>query len=256
VGDSIAFQSDPALVHLAPAGTTVDVDDTRPGTAPCDWARGFNDPNNHQFRSFADTLRTVRPAAVAFVFTGNPGLSGPGAGCVRANSRYDLSQLMASYKQPLEDMANQAIRAGATVYMEAPPPRNPAVPTGYKSSAPVNLGFLGSGAIGTFYEGLVVAQNSARWQYDENAAAAVSTPSLTWTLSLPCEQWDVRRCVNGRVQVRAGGADPVHLDGAGCGAIRYALALEERPLHGGSSSTPPPDPQTVTAAVSRYGGCQ
>jgi hypothetical protein len=65
-------------------------------------------------------MRQVRPAAVAFVFTGNPGLDGPKGGCVDANSPDSLSQLLASYEPPLVDMANRAVRTGATVYFEAP----------------------------------------------------------------------------------------------------------------------------------------
>jgi hypothetical protein len=64
------------------------------------------------------------------------------------------------------------------------------------------------------------------------------------------------RCMNGHVQVRAGGTDPVHLDPAGCGAIPYALALEERLLQVGTGPASPPNPKTVAPAVSRYGGCR
>ena len=255
VGDSVAAQSAEALIHLAPPGT-ISVDAVGPGTAPCDWAHGFTDPTDDEFQSFAGALRKVHPAVVAFVFTGNPGLSGRAAGCVDANTPYDLAQLLASYKPPLEEMANRAIRDGAIVYLEAPPPRNPAVPIGYNSYEQANLGFQGSPAIGAFYESLVATKDFRHWEYDDNAAVAVSTPSLTWTSTLPCEAWDAKLCLNGQIQVRAGGTDAVHLDTAGCGAIRFALGLEERPLNAAGNSAAPPDPKAVAAAVSQYGGCQ
>ena len=53
VGDSVATQSAQALIHLAPAGTTVTVDTVRPGTAPCDWNHGFTDPTDHKYQDFA-----------------------------------------------------------------------------------------------------------------------------------------------------------------------------------------------------------
>ena len=84
MGDSVATQSAQALIHLAPAGTTVTVDTVRPGTAPCDWNHGFTDPTDHKYQDFAKVLDEVHPAVVAFVFTGNPGLSGTTAGCVDA----------------------------------------------------------------------------------------------------------------------------------------------------------------------------
>ena len=93
VGDSVATQAAEALIHLAPPGTTVSVDTVRPGTAPCDWNNGFTDPTDNKYESFAKILGEVHPAVVAFVFTGNPGLSGTAAGCVDANRPYDLAQL-------------------------------------------------------------------------------------------------------------------------------------------------------------------
>jgi len=256
VGDSVAAQAAEALVHLAPAGATVSVDAVQPGTAPCDWNHGFTDPTDGVYQSFGVALHRVHPAIVAFVFTGNPGFSGPPAGCVDANTPYDLAQLLASYQSAITDMGNRAIRDGATVYLEAPPPRNPAVPTGYNAYEQANLGFQGSPAIGDFYQSLVAIKDSPHWQFDDNAATAVSTPDLTWTLTLPCQPWDAKLCRVGQVQVRIGGTDAVHLDEAGCGAIRFALGLEDRPLHATGSSTPPPNPDTVAAEVFRYGGCQ
>src|ERR1700722_10586621 len=108
VGDSVARQSAQALIHLAPAGTTVTVDTVRPGTAPCDWNHGFTDPTDHKHQEFAKVLDEVHPSVVAFVFTGNPGLSGPAAGCVDANRPYDLAQLLAGYEPALVEMAEKA----------------------------------------------------------------------------------------------------------------------------------------------------
>jgi hypothetical protein len=161
VGDSVSAQAAEAMIHLAPAGTTVRVDAVQPGTAPCDWDYGFTDPTDDESHDFASILRQVRPAAVAFVFTGNPGLDGPKGGCVDANSPYSLSQLLASYEPPLIDMANQAVRTGATVYFEAPPPRNPAVPVGYDAQRQTNQGFQGSPADGNVtVEGTLFASNA------------------------------------------------------------------------------------------------
>ncbi len=250
MGDSVAAQSADALIHLAPEGTTVSVDAVRPGTAPCDWNHGFTDPTDGKFQSFAKVFDEVHPAVVAFVFTGNPGLSGPSAGCVDANKPYDLTQLLASYEPALVEMANKATSAGATVYFEASPPRNPAVPVGYDSQKQENRGFNGSPGIATFYESLAT-QDSRHWRYSDQAAVAVSSASLSWMLTLPCEAWDVTRCIDGQVQVRVGDTDAVHLDEHGCGAIRFALGLEE-----GALATAPSNPKSVTAAVSEYGGCQ
>jgi hypothetical protein len=254
VGDSVAAQSAEALIHLAPPGTTVSVDAAFPGTAPCDWNHGFTDPTDGEFKSFVSVLDRVHPAFVAFVFTGNPGLSGPTAGCVDANRPYDVSQLLASYEAPLAEMADKATGAGATVYFEAPPPRNPSVPVGYDPQKDVNHGFQGMPAVATFYQDLVAAKNSSRWKYDDNAAAAVSTASLAWQLTLPCEAWDAKRCTDGRVQVRVGSDDAVHLDDPGCGAVRFALGLEARPLDtGGLASL---DSTSVSTTVHDYGGCE
>jgi hypothetical protein len=131
------------------------------------------------------------------------------------------------------------------VYFEAPPPRNPAVPVGYDPQKQENRGFQGSPAIASFYKGLAT-KDSGRWHYDDKAAAAVSSASLSWMLTLPCEAWDTMRCIDGQIEVRVGGTDAVHLDREGCGAIRFALGLEE-----GALRTAPPDPKSVTAAVTK-----
>ena len=48
------------------------------------------------------------------------------------------------HEPPLVAMADKATRAGATVYFEASPPRNPAVPVGYDSRTEENRGFNGT----------------------------------------------------------------------------------------------------------------
>jgi hypothetical protein len=251
VGDSVAAQAGDPLVKLAPAGTRVSVDAVLPGSAPCDWAHGFTDPFEGGFHSFTRTLLRVRPEEVVFIFTGNPGLSGPANGCVDPNTPYTLAQLLDTYRVSLTDMANQAVRIGATVYFEAPPPRNPEIPVGYDSIDKINLGFQGSPEIATFYQVLVADRASVRWQYDDQAAVAVSTPDLSWRLTLPCEPWDSALCLDNGVQIRAGGIDAVHLDTPGCGAIRFALGIEE-----GALGAAPPDPTSVAAAAKKYGWCQ
>jgi hypothetical protein len=131
------------------------------------------------------------------------------------------------------------------------------VPVGNDPHNQANQGFQGSPAIASFYENLVATGKSRSWRYDDNAAVAVSTASLSWKLTLPCDAWDAKLCVNGQVAVREGGTDAVHLDTPGCGAIRFALGLEERPLNTtfrpGAS---PLDAASVTTAVDHYGGCQ
>ncbi len=239
------------MIHLAPEGTTVTVDAVQPGTAPCDWVHGFSLPNGQVFPSFSTILNEVHPTVVAFVFTGNPGLSGTGAGCVDATKPYDVSDLLASYEPPLVDMATSAARRGATVYFEGPPPRNPAVPVGYDVQHQVNRGFQGSAAMVSFYETLAATGRSHRWRYDQRAAMAVSTDNLAWMLSLPCKAWDAKRCRDGQVYVRTGGDDAVHLDKEGCGAIRFALGLEE-----GALGSEPPEASSVATVASQYGGCQ
>jgi hypothetical protein len=250
VGDSVAWQAAEPLIHLAPEGAAVTVDAVQPGSAPCDWNHGFTDPTNGEFDKFSTIFERIRPSVVVFVFTGNPGLSGPTAGCVDANSPYDLSQLLPTYESSIIPMADMAARAGAVVYFEAPPPRNPAVPVGYDPQKQENRGFQGSAAIDSFYESLAT-KDSRHWHYDDSAAMAVSSPDLQWVLTLPCEEWDAKLCTDGRIAVRAGGTDAVHLDERGCGAVRFALALDERVFSFSS-----PDPKSVAATVSEYGGCQ
>ena len=129
-------------------------------------------------------------------------------------------------------------------------PRNPAVPVGYDPQKKENRGFNGSPGIASFYRDLA-KKDSRYWRYDDTAAVAVSSAGLSWRLTLPCEAWDAKLCTNGQVSIRTGGTDAVHLDKHGCGAVRFALGLEESTL-----ATAPPDPSSVAAVVSEYGGCQ
>ncbi len=252
VGDSVAAQASEPLIHLAPAGVSVTVDAVQPGTAPCDWDHGFSVPGGKKFPDFAAILGSVKPKDVVFVFTGNPGLSGPSAGCVDATSPYSLAELLTTYNKSLSEMAGEAVESGATVFFEAPPPRNPVVAVGYDQVAKINRGFQGSPYIDIFYQSLVANSKSSQWRYDDHAATSVSTPNLEWRLNLPCEPWDVKRCGDGQVQVRVGGEDAVHLDEKGCGAVRFALGVEEAVL--GRDALP--SSSSVSATVSEYGGCQ
>ena len=124
------------------------------------------------------------------------------------------------------------------------------MPVGYDPQKKENRGFNGSPDIASFYEGLAT-KNPRHWRYDDKAAVAVSSASLSWMLTLPCEAWDAKLCIHGQVQIRTGGIDAVHLDEHGCGAVRFALGLEE-----GALATSPPTPTSVAAAVSEYGGCR
>ena len=250
VGDSVAVQASAALTHLAPKGTVVSVEAVRGGSAPCDWVHGLTDPATGAHVSFSSVLAKVRPAAVAFLFTGNPGLGGPSAGCVNANEPYSFSQLLASYEPALTSMADQAVAQGAQVYFEAPPPRNPAVPPGWNAEESADGGYQGVPQMASFYQRLA-STHPTHWHYDDSAGVAVSTSELAWRLTLPCQAWSEHRCADGQVQVRVGGADSVHLDVQGCGAIFLALAVEEHIF-----GTAQPDPRSVAAAAASYGGCQ
>jgi hypothetical protein len=249
VGDSVAVQSSGALVHLAPEGIEVTVDATQGGSAPCDWNHGFVDPDNQESLSFASILSRVKPDAVVFMFTGNPGLSGMSAGCLDAKSDYTLGELLASYEPALTTMANKAVAGGAQVYFEAPPPRNPAVAPGWDPATHSQLGYHGVPEIATLYQDLA-AEQPRSWHYDDSAGRAVSSAGL-WAFTLPCQPWDTAFCTHGQVEVRIGRKDTIHLDSPGCGAIRFALALEEHIL-----DTTQPDPQVVATATADYGGCQ
>ena len=142
VGDSVATQSAQALIHLAPAGTTVTVDTVRPGTAPCDWNHGFTDPTDHKYR-FREGPRRGPPGSGRLRVYGEPRSVRDHCGLRRPNRPYDLAQLLASYEPALVEMADKATSAGATVYFEAPPPRNPAVPVGYDSQTRKTEGSTG-----------------------------------------------------------------------------------------------------------------
>lgn len=250
VGDSVAVQSAKALLHLAPSGTTVTVDAVLGGSAPCDWHHGFVEKGTGKRVSFTSVFDQAKPETVVFLFTGNPGLSGPSAGCVNANGPYTLNELLATYKTALSAMADQAVAGGAQVYFEAPPPRNPAVPVGWNTAGGFHDGYQGAPQIAPFYQELA-AEQPDQWHYDPSAGAAVSTSSLTWQLTLACAAWTTQRCEGGQVQVRTGGTDAVHLDEHGCGAIFLALAVEQHVF-----GTPEPSSQSIETATKSYGGCQ
>jgi len=250
VGDSVAVQSAQALSHLEPQGTTVTTDAVLGGSAPCDWNVGFTEKDTGKHVSFSAILSQVKPDAVVFLFTGNPGLSGPPAGCVNANSPYSLDQLLATYQPALTTMGDEAVTSGAQVYFEAPPPRNPAVPVGWETAESIHGGYQGAPQIAPFYKELA-AKRPGLWHYDPSAGAAVSNAALTWELSQACEPWSAQRCEAGQVQVRTGGTDAVHLDEHGCGAVFLALAVEQHVF-----GTPRPSNEAIEAAIKSYDGCQ
>ncbi len=221
VGDSLITQAGIALGRDAPAGAHVWVAGGV-GSAPCDWARGFDDPFDHGARNwFNDTFDRYHPAAVVFAFSGNPGLSGPAAGCVDVSRPYTLAAVLTSYREAIAAMASYAARRGAVVYLAAAPARNPAVPA---SEAPFN----GVPALNALYAELAALGG---WRFDPTGAQVLSGGSqIRWQLTLPCDASDAGRCVGGQVQIRAGGGDIIHLDDAGAGGARFALGLLARPF--------------------------
>jgi hypothetical protein len=154
---------------------------------------------------------------------------------------------LASSEPRLVDAADRAVRIGALVYLEARRRETLPFPWAMTRSTKAHRGFQGSPAIGLFYDRLVSIRNPRHWRYDDNAAVAVSTATLSWRLTLPCEAWDTMPCTDGQVQVRVGGEDAVHLDEAGCGAVRFALGLEERALNTASRPTAAPPTATFVA---------
>jgi hypothetical protein len=228
VGDSVIAQSASDLRALAPPGVTVAVA-AGIGSAPCDWVHGYVDPYNRTYRRFSLELAKARPQYVVLMFTGNPGLSGPSAGCVDADRPYSAASLTSSYRFPLTDMADEAAAAKAAVIFEQPPPRNPAAPTGFDPSTASNGGYQGSPFIGALMQQIVKsAPRRARWSYSNSAAALVSGPGFTYQTWLPCNHLVVDRCIDGLVRVRTGGSDAVHLDPAGSGAILFASGIDEQ----------------------------
>jgi len=236
VGDSIVSQAAAAARYWAPPGSTVWVYGGR-GSAPCDWDAGYRDPFSGSWYRFSQVVDRDHPAAVVLAFSGNPGFSGPGAGCVDNRAHYPLSALLASYQRSLVDLARYASARGARVYLDASPPRNPdTAPGAYRGADGSSLyGFNGVAPLDERYAAIAgSAEGRAHgWTYDTSAAAAVSDPALQWHLTEQCAAWDVYdgNCGAGvQVQVRAGGFDSIHLDTRGAGGTRYGMAVVRRPL--------------------------
>lgn len=233
VGDSVVAQASDAISRWALPGSTVWPMGAM-GTAPCDWVDSWRNPADQLHLSFEQAVDEHHPAAVVLAFSGNPGLSGPAAGCVDANTHYSLAALLASYRWALTDMASYASSQGARVYFSAAPPRNPATPAGAYTAAGgrPGYGFNGVPALNTLYQEIVSSPEGTQndWTYDDAAAVAVSDAQLTWQLRLTCMPWDVFACRGGSVQVRAGGLDSIHLDPYGNGAARYGMAITRLPL--------------------------
>lgn len=236
VGDSIVSQADNQTRFWAPAGSTVWVAGG-PGSAPCDWNAGYRDPFTGTWYQFSRMVDRYHPGAVVLSFSGNPGLSGPPAGCVDSTARYPLGALLASYQRALVSMARYATARGALVYLAASPPRNPATPPGaYRGKGGSHLyGFNGVPQLDQLYTALAGSAEGRAdsWRYDPAAAEAVSDPALRWHLTEACAPWDVSagNCDSAQqAQVRAGGYDAIHLDPAGAGATRYGMAIVRRPL--------------------------
>jgi hypothetical protein len=226
VGDSLITQSRTALVDFGPPGAAVTVADAL-GSAPCDWEHGFIDALTHQRLDYRLELERVKPRYVILMFSGNPGLSGPAAGCVDASRAYSIAGLLASYRRSLTTMADQASQAHAAVYFERPPPRNPAVPVGYDGSTGTDWGYQGLPALADLLGALAAAAPAGDgWTYGARGAAAVSDPGFRYTTRLPCTFLDAPRCDGGSVLVREGGDDAVHFDPYGCGAMLFSIGME------------------------------
>lgn len=236
VGDSIVSQADNQIRFWAPAGSNVWVA-AGPGSAPCDWNAGYRDPFTGTRYQFSQLVDRYHPGAVVLSFSGNPGLSGPAAGCVDSTTHYALGALLASYQRALVSMARYATARGALVYFAGSPPRNPATPPGaYQGKGGSHLyGFNGVPQLNQRYVALAASAEGRAdsWRYDPAAAVAVSDPSLNWHLTEECAPWDVSagNCNSAQqARVRAGGYDAIHLDPAGAGATRYGMAIVRQPL--------------------------
>ncbi len=232
VGDSLTTQAVGALREWHVSGVDVRAYGGS-GSAPCDWVAGYRDPISGRFFDFTQVFDAVRPATVSFAFTGNPGLSGPAGGCVDAGRPYPLADLLAEYRADLTAMATYASTRGAGVFFDASPPRNPATPPGHYlgDGGLPQYGFNGVAELNQLYRSLAssVRGRARGWRYDPGAAAAVSGRGLSWRAWLPCRASD-HGCVDGRVRVRAGGLDAIHLDEEGAGGARYAAGLVHMPL--------------------------
>ena len=228
VGDSLMAQTASKLIADRPVGTAVWVAGGS-GSAPCDWVVGYDNPfSQNSFDSFAQEMRLHHPQEVVFAFSGNPGYSGPAAGCVEAYQPYSLDQLLASYQQSLIALATAADDAGARVYLDASPARNPDAPAinNYNGLPAINEQLL---QLTTSPEGL-----AHHWQYDPTAAELLggqpllpTTTTMDWQLYLPCSVSPADPCVDGLTTVRAG--DGIHLD-TGAGTTLEAAGVEHEPL--------------------------
>jgi hypothetical protein len=228
VGDSLMAQSAPKFIADRPLGSAVWVAGGS-GSAPCDWVNGYDDPYAEGgFASMAQELQLHHPQVVVIAFTGNPGFSGPSAGCVDATQPYTLDQLLASYQQSLTALATMASQSGATVYLDASPARNPAAPPSdnYNGVPEINEQLL---QLASSPEGV-----AGHWQYDPTAAELLgaqpllpTTTTMVWQMYLPCSVSPSSPCVNGLTQVRAG--DFIHLD-TDAGSTVETAGLEHNPL--------------------------
>jgi len=232
IGDSVLVQSAAALERTT--GTVSVIADGGSGSAPCDWVAGYTDPFTGRFLKFTSAFNASHPSVVVLAFTGNPGLDWSTTGCVDSDGQYSLASLLANYQISLTTMATYASDHGAQVYFSAAPPRNPATAAGAYTGAngESEFGFNGVPQINALYQEMVASRLGRRlhWVYDPDAAEDVSNAQLEWQLTEPCTASDGSSCVDGRVQVRAGGDDAIHLDPNGAGATRYAAGLLEMPL--------------------------
>jgi hypothetical protein len=233
VGDSLVVQATSALDQYNRADVTIVVDGGS-GSAPCDWESGYLDPFSKRYLDFESAFNAAHPSTVVLAFTGNPGLDSTTTGCVDSSGNYSLGSLLANYRTALTAMATYASQHGATVYLSASPPRNPATAAGSYSdgSGDVYYGFNGVGQINELYQSMVRSAAGRRfhWVYDTDAAVSVSNSNLSWQLTETCTSAASSNCQDGRVQVRDGGYDAIHLDTSGAGATLYAAGLLRRAL--------------------------
>jgi len=216
LGDSLVYQSAAAL--RAQSSDAVDVRvASMLGTAPCDWAGTI----------FDNLLKQDRPDLVVLAFSGNAGASKEA--CVSTKQAYPLAELLSNYREYVTKLANQANAAGATVVISTPPARNPAappppvVPTIGEMAKPDEFyGFQGTPEVRDLYTD-IATMSGGQWRLSEAAALAIS-PHFTYSVTLPCVPSD-GACPSGRVAVRRGHDDAIHLDSGGHGAERFAAAM-------------------------------
>jgi hypothetical protein len=250
VGDSLVVQAATSLRALNSTVTPITVA-AAPGSAPCDFAHGYLDPFSDHYLLFSQIFNAVHPTEVVFAFSGNPGLGGAQTGCIDATTRYPFTALLENYQTSLTHLATFASKHGSYVYFSAAPPRNPVTPLGsyIGNGGQDDYGFNGDPSLNALFRAM---SNSAlgkmwQWRYVTWAAAAVSTPDLTWRLTEPCRPWDARDCTDGQVRVRAGGRDAIHLDTLRAGSIRYAMGLLKAPLSEMGLCKTVPEPQPPCA---------